>query len=687
MYRTNMAMSHILFLFKRHDLSLFMTFCFFMVSSFFSCVSRAENSEEESIQALLDHAESSASIERLIELTEELKKNKIPLNEAGVDQLRQLPWLNASDIHAILRYRTEKGLISSLQELQAIVGKESAARIAPYIRYKKELRQRQTALSKSVEMDGSLYSRLFLETTPRKGLLNGKYAGENFRLYHRAEFSVPHVSVSLLQEKDIGEPDIADFSSLSIHVFDLGFLDNAVFGNYKLNYGQGLLVGQGRYLSKGGDPSAGVRLTSRQLLPYTSSSEFGFFQGIATTVKANPFDVTAFYSTNHLDAVINNAGIISSFGTSGYHRTELEIARKDNITETVVGATLLYHYQAGLYSGRAGASVLAFNYPTPFDALDPDAALSGISAGTLYSVETGLSNGKVSLFTETAFSEHPKDVSWIAGAEFEILPGISGVVARRVYGVHYFSPFAGAFAERGDGASNENGYYLGVNTRVHDRLLIGAYYDQFTFPVLGSHCQYPSDGNDARLFMNWKQSSWLAWNLQFQHKYKEEQKNQGTSTLAFWTPLPLVTNRLQLDCDLAFSGHFRLKSRGEVKHVVKKYLAGDQLFNGSMVYQQVGYNAGSYGLKGRFTLFNTTDYDAAIYAYEDDLPLTSSLGVYDGRGKSLFLLATWQVMKQMKLGARFETTWYDDRAVYSSGNDERATNAPGSFHLGCMLSF
>ena len=106
-----------------------------------------------------------------------------------------------------------------------------------------------------------------------------------------------------------------------------------------------------------------------------------------------------------------------------------------------------------------------------------------------------------------------------------------------------------------------------------------------------------------------------------------------------------------------------------------------------MVYQQLGYNAGTFGLKGRFTIFDTNDYDAAIYAYEDDLPLTSSLGVYDGQGKSLFLIATWQAMKQMKLGARYETTWYSDREVYSSGNDERATSAPGSFHLGCFLSF
>ena len=674
-----------LFFLKRHASLWFMTFFLVSAPSFFS--SPALCGENDTLQDLLNNVESSAKSERLIELLEELKKNKIVLNEADVDELRQLPWLNSADAQAILRYRREKGGIYSPQVLQTIIGKEKTATIAPYVRYKKEQLIRKTSTPKAVEVAGSFYNRLFWETPPREGILNGKYAGKNFKLYHRAEFSVPHVSITLLQEKDIGEPVIDDFTSLNIYASDLGLLKSAVLGNYKLSLAQGLLIGQGRYFSKGSDPSGSVRLSSKRLLPSGSSSEFGFLQGAATTLKFAPFEVTAFYSANHLDAVINDDGVITSFGTSGYHRTVLEIGRKDNVAETISGANLLYHYQVGLFTGRAGGSVLHYSYPNPFDALEPGAALSTISSGTLYSVESDLSVGRLNLFAETAFSQHPEGVSWIAGAEYQLARGLNTVVARRSYGVDYFSPFAGAFAERGDGASNEDGYYLGVNAKLHERLLVGAYYDLFTFPLLGSHCQYPSDGNDVRLLMNWKQSSWLAWNFQLQHKYKEEQKNQGSSSIDLWSALPLVTNRVQLDCDVTLFDRCHLRTRGEVKEVVKKYLAGDQTFYGRLLYQQVGYTTGSYGVKGRFTVFNTSDYDAAIYAYEDDLPLTSSLGVYDGRGKSLFLVATWQAMKQMKLAGRYETTWYDDRLVYSSGNDERATSSPGSFHLGCLLSF
>jgi hypothetical protein len=678
-------MRQLFFSLKRHALLLVMTFVFFI--AFLLCSPYAICYENNDLQYLLDNAESEVNIEQLLDLIEQLKTEKILLNEADADALRQLPWLKTADAEAILIYRRDKGLIFSLQELEPIIGKEKTAFIAPYIRFTKEPLFRPSLKAEAAEIDGSLYSRLFLETTSRKGILNGKYEGENYKLYHRLQFSAPHLKASLLQEKDIGEPDLADFTSISINAYDLGVLKSLVLGNYKLNFAQGLLIGQGRYFSKGSDPSGSVRLSSKQLLPYYSSSEYGFLQGAATTLKIDPFEVTLFYSANHCDAVINDSGIITSFGTSGYHRSDLEISRKDNVTETIFGANLLYHYQSGPFSGRVGGSVLNYRYPLPLDELEASATTSTLSTATLYSLETDLSLGRASLFAEAAFSEIPDDASWTAGAEYQITQGLSTVAAVRRYGIHYFSPFAGAFAERGSDASNENGCYVGANAKIGEGLAVGAYYDLFTFPLLDDHFLYPSDGNDSRLFMTWKQSPLLTWNLQLQHKEKEEQANQGTSSHPLWTALPKITNRCRLDCDMTLSRSFHLRSRGELKKVVKEYVAGEKRFYGWLLYQQAGYTSGKFSLKGRFTVFNTDDYDAAIYAYEDDLPLTSSLGTYNGRGKSLFMLATWQVIPQMKIGARYETTWYGDREVYSSGNDERATSAPGSFHLGCSFSF
>ncbi len=669
---------------KRHLLQKVMAF-FFLLILYLSC-SPPLNAETDGLQELLENAESETGSEQLLELIEDLKKNRIPLNKADADELRQLPWLTVADAEAILNYRRNKGPILSRQELEPIIGKYKASCIDPYLQYEKQQSFSGKQLSKPLDL--TLYSRFFSEIPRRHGIINGTYGGENYKLYNRLQLSTPHVKLSLLEEKDIGEPDIADFSSVSINFCDLGVIQSAVLGNYKLNVAQGLLIGQSRFYSKGSDPTGTLRLPSILLSPYTSSGETGFLQGAATTLKLDPFEITTFYSANHVDGIINKYGVITSFDQSGYHRAQYQISRKDNLVEKLYGASLLYHYQSGDLSGKTGGTVLSYRYPVPLDELEPDVIPSTISSSTLYSVQTDLTLGHASLFAEAALSSQPKDASWVAGVEFEPLQGLNTVAAFRCYGEHYYSPFAGAFAERGDGASNEKGLYLGLNARISDRLSLGAYHDRFTFPSLDTHCQYPSDGNDSRLSFTWRQSPTFTWSLQLQHKYKEEQSNQGSSSHPIWTPLPKISDRCRLDCDINLSTRIHLRSRGEVKKVVKQYLAADRLFNGWLIYQQAGYNTGQLSVKGRLTCFNTEDYDAAIYAYEDDLPLTSSLGVYDGRGKSFFLLATWQVMKQMKLAARYETTWYSDRTVSGSNvNDQRATSSPASYTLGCLLTF
>ena len=671
---------------KRHVLPKVLTILFFLTASF--CPPPVLHAENHDLQQLFDSAESETNLEQLFEFIESLKNNRISLNNADADELRQLPWLTTFDAHAIFSYRTEKGAILSLQELEPLIGKEKTATIEPYIQLQNNQVSPETSASGSSAPTVTLNSRLLWETTERKGIINGAYSGENYNLCHRLLFSAPHFKGSLVQQKDIGEPDIADFTSLSIHAYELGIIKNAVIGSYRLNFGEGLLIGQNRYFAKGSDPTSSVRLTSKPLSSCTSSSESGFLQGAATTLKFDPFEVTSFYSANHVDAVINkNSGLITSFDESGNHRTLLEISRKDNVIETLYGVHLLYHYQTGPLSCKTGGTVLFYNYSEPLNKLEPYAAMGNQSSATLYSLDTDCSLGTISLFAEAAFSEKPNDASWTAGAEYEIIHGVSTIASLRRYGDSFFSPFAGAFAERGGGASNEAGDYLGIKAKLTDLFSVGAYYDLFTFPVLDDHCQYPSEGNDFRLFMLWKQSPMVSWNLQLQHKYKEEQANQGTSSKPLWSALPKIANRIRLDCDRDFSDRVHLRSRGEVKKVVNKYLSGDTAVYGWLIYQQAGYHTGKFNVKGRFTLFNTDDYDAALYAYEDDLPLTSTLGLFNGRGKSIFLLASWQVMQQMKLAARYEMTWYGDREVYSSGNDERATSSPGSFHVGCTLSF
>lgn len=635
---------------------------------------------EDGLGDLLDRGQIGGDLEQLQENLDALKARKIRINEAEPDALRQLPWLNSGDISSIVEVRRTRGAILSLRQLEAIIGPEKTARIAPYVTF-----ARKTRLPSPEEkepLSGSFSSRVLWDTTPRDGLSDGRYPGDHFKLYNRLQLDYGNFQANLVHDKDIGEPDVADFVSLSLSASDLGIVQQAVLGNYRLNFGQGLLVGQSRFMSKGSEPSNSVRIGSKRLSPFSSSSEYGFFQGAAATLDLKPLEVTAFWSANLVDAR-NTTGTITSFDEAGYHRTMTERNRKDNVTETVYGGSLLYRFESGAVRGKAGGSWLRYDYGEPLKALG---SVDGSSS--LGGVECDLLIGRLGFFGEAAWSEKPHGrVSWIAGADYQVLPKVNLLFAVRDYDPGYYSPFAGAFAERGDNASNEKGCYFGIEGAVSSKVSLGAYVDWFRFPVLDDHTDYASDGFDTRVFLDYRHSGAVALAFQYQHRYKEEQKNQGSSSSPVWTALPHITDRFRLDCDIDVSRRLHLRTRGEVKRVVKEYLAGDETYYGWLLYQQANFRVGSFGLKGRFTLFHTDDYDAAIYTYEDDLPLVFNSTAFSGRGKALFLVASWDVSRNLKLAGKFETTWYDDRDVYSSGADERDTSAPGSFHLGCSLRF
>ena len=662
---------------KRHAVNTAVAFFFLMPSA---SVCSEPCFAAESIEDLAGRGDLSGDVEKLMLDLERLEKKKIRINSAGADELRQLPWLSASDIHDIIDCR-RRTFLTDLQQLAAIIGTNKAESVSPYISFGTVQRGRKKKEDDS--FSGSITSRVYREYPSRRGVLNGKYAGTCDKIYNRVLLSFSGCTIGFLQERDIGEPEFFDFRSFSFGFAGKGSVKTAVLGNYELSFGQGLMTGQGRYYTSGADLAGSARLVSKRLSPYLSSSESGFFQGGALALELRPFEVTVFYSANKVDAVVNKtSGMITSFDESGYHRTATERLRKDNVTEKVCGANLLWRFTSASAEGRIGGSWMRYDYGMPLT------ILGGESGSVLAGLEAEATLGRFSLFGEAAWAQLPgKGISWNAGAEWKVTRGVSAVLAVRDYSNGYYSPFASAFAERGELGRNEQGIYAALGMRLGDRLTVSGYYDRFRFPLLDDHCPFPSNGHDSRAYISWKPERTVSIELQLQHKYKEEEKNQGTSKLPLWTALPKITERCRLDCDIDISGRLRLSVLGEMKQARKEYLAGDVTNRGWLVYGQAGYAVRDFSLKGRFTVFNVEDYDAAIYVYEDDLPQTFNMGMYNGRGKSLIVVASWQVARQLKIAGRFEKVWYADREVYGDGNDLRATGAPSSVNIGVYMKF
>lgn len=632
----------------------------------------------DDLEALFDQSDMPGDIEQLLLELQQLKQRKIPVNTATQEDLLLIPFLSLEDARSIIDYRNSRGLLTSEEQLAEAIDAETAQRVSPFLSFEPLVLEEP---KKKAEIRGSWYSRYFSEIPERSGITTGKYGGENYKLYNRLSVVYGDVAVNGVMEKDVGEPDIDDFTSLSVAYNSSGILEQLIAGNYAVNIGQGLLFGQSRYFSKGVDP-LGVKLTGRRLKPYASSTENGFMQGAATTFNLEPLKLTAFYSDNLVDASVKD-GVVTTIRTSGYHRTESEIEHRDNVTERVAGVNLLYSLQSGGVSGTLGGTWARYHYGIPLEDAGGEKGWNDIGG-----VEADLLIGKVNLFAEAAVTGKEQNLSWISGVRFPLTEKIRTVLAVRDYHNIFFSPFAGAFAERADDAANEEGYYIGLEAEILENLQLGAYYDIFRFPELSSRYKLPSTGDESKIFLTWRQSPVLTAELLLQNQYKEEAKKLfGPTGLEYYTPVPFTSNRARLDLITRISKMLTLRTRGEVKFVKGEYHGYDDHTNGWLVYQQAALKKGSLAFIGRYTRFHTDDYDSAIYVYENDLPLVFTLKSYYGRGQAVFALLSIDIMENFDLSARFEKAWYADRDVYSSGNDERDTNAPASYHLGCALKF
>ena len=90
-----------------------------------------------------------------------------------------------------------------------------------------------------------------------------------------------------------------------------------------------------------------IKKNARSIRPYASVDENLFMRGMAASFGFNKFELTAFFSGKKIDANISVQDTISdevrevtSFQTTGFHRTSNELYDKDAIDEKVYGAYL-----------------------------------------------------------------------------------------------------------------------------------------------------------------------------------------------------------------------------------------------------------------------------------------------------------------------------------------------------------
>ena len=244
-------------------------------------------------------------------------ENPIDINTATFLELQSLPWLSPQLVHEILNYRNRKGSFKNKFELLSVKGMhtELMQTISQYIYVKNKKR----------EIDFHLTGRQRIRFTreKNKGLMDGSYAGDEYKIYNRLKGSASDfIKFGLLFEKDPGEKQLNDltigYSEIKLHKYHA----QVNLGHYIAEFGQGLVFSSPYRLKKSNSPLAPVKQRSRNIIPYASVDENFALYGTALHYSQNNLEFTTFISKTKKDAFVQKDSV-SSIPKTGYHRNDL----------------------------------------------------------------------------------------------------------------------------------------------------------------------------------------------------------------------------------------------------------------------------------------------------------------------------------------------------------------------------
>ena len=648
----------------------------------------------------------------LLELLTELRENPLDINSASAGELALIPAISPLLADDIVRFREENGPFPSIPVLREVGGVTEEVFLAsrPYLRIGLPLildpppPPRFPPIPSFSEITSNLRYTVTQRVQRRLTLPRGfegddstrAYAGSPERIYSRLQARYRrNVSLNVTLEKDPGEvfdfegQQGYDYTSAHFAINGMGRIDALVVGDFIGEFGQGLVLWRSSGFGKGPDAAQGPIRSGRGIRPYGSVEENRFFRGAAATIGVLPeLYVSAFGSQRNLDASVVEVdttvafdpdfpegfseGFVSGLNEDGLHRTTTEIARRDALGETLFGGAIEYRIDSDNVGGRIGAVGYTAKFDTPLMAGDrPDELFefSGDEA-TMGSVYFDIRTRTLQGFGEIARSPTGA-IGGLVGVTGELSNHADVLVLGRHYPRDFTTLHGYPFGERNGVGQNETGIYGGVSVEPFESLTVAFYHDQYQFPWLRFSLPRPSRGHESLLFIEHRPERWLRWYVQA----KTETKEVGTdvpnsipgSEVGGLLNETRQTLRLQGEYDA--NRDLRLRSRIEGSRFIAQNAEAASF--GVLIYQDVRWQTTEWlRLDSRLTFFDTDDFDARIYQYENDLTGVFSIPALSGRGVRAYALATVTPVDGLRLQVKFAQTIFENVRRVSSGNNE-----------------
>lgn len=645
---------------------------------------RPEINLDEFTQRLFPLQQENIQYEDLYEQLFQLYQNPIDLNKATYEELASLYVLSVTQIKNLLAHRAEFGDFLSIYELQVVKSFDLPViqQLLPFVELRFKTQNPLQNMSRATDHYLVLRGAQTLERS--KGYTENKYPGSPQQLYLRYRLSSPRdFQIGFVAEKDAGEKNYLDFYSFHFQLKNKGKLKNLVLGDYQVQFGQGLVAGAGFFLGKGSEAVTTIRRSNVGIRPYSSLLEGGNLRGAAATYQLGKTDLTGFYSYNKRDASIDEADgereeYFSSILTAGYHRTETELARKNQLTEQNMGFNGTYRF----YNGYIGATLLH----TQFDAvlmrrprLYNKFEFTG-KQNTVAGANFTYTWQNFNFFGEAARSSSGgKGLTggWVAALSRQI----EWAVHFRHYDKNFHSFYSNALAE-GSRNINEQGTYMGLKYSPTKSLTFSGFYDRFKFPWLRYLVDAPSNGYDYLLRASYQINKKALVYAQYHAEHKG--KNLPDNT----TPTDIVVNTVRENMmgnlDYSVSRAFRLRTRVQVNSFQYE---GRAKSVGYALIQDFEGTIKKLQLNGRIAYFATDNYDSRIYAFENTVLYAVSFPAYYGKGIRMYLNARYVLNPHLDLWLRYSRTQMRNQDSIGSGNDVIAGNHKSDVNMQIRYSF
>jgi hypothetical protein len=627
---------------------------------------------------------SETMLENMYEDLLQIESNPMNLNTVAREQLERFPLISQEKVNAIVTFLERNRPIYTVFELRNVpnLDFQIIELILPFffVGDPDEVIRRTTIREMLKNGRNELQLRFDKTLTPRAGygefsdsilnrFPNRKYQGEDFYTSLRYSFRYrDKIQFGVTARKNAGEPFIKQgyprgYDHYGVHfiIRDIGRLKTLALGDYRLSFGQGLIMNNDFISPKAWTTDNIVR---RTLPPkrHFSLAKNGFFRGAAAQFGITEnLTAIAFYSNIGVDANLNAAGEITSFKTDGQRRTLLDISKKNNTREQVMGANVNYR-KDGFQIGVSGIYYSWDRMLNP--TLRPDNMYYlRDSAGSNASVDYSYRYRRLILAGEMGVAKNGA-IAKLNTVQYKLSSSTVFTVLWRHYPVSYNAMYARAFGETSR-VQNEKGLFLGAKFSPFRRFSVNSYVDFVQFPWLRYGVNTPSSVTEYYLSGTYafsRQSS-----VEARYRYKQREQNVRYPDNRSTSVLPATTQKFRLRYSNNLRIGWQFRTTADFAHYGVQHFPTEF---GYMISQNVGYR-GKERVSGDFYFgyFNADSHSVRQFSYERNLLNTFFMPSFHGKGYRLVLSARYHFSPRLSLSVKGGQTRYFNRDTIGSGTE------------------